>query len=125
VARMPVKFAAYTGCDIKINDRTDITPRILYMWQAKANELMPGILMYYTINDKGFKTLLGLDYRVKDAFIVSLGISDPTYSLRVSYDINTSYLKNYTGGRGAFEVSLIYRGKRNTHGENFRSERQY
>src|SRR5204863_2045216 len=53
--RMPIKFVGYGGIDIKIDDKTDITPRAMYMNQAKAHEFMLGMLLYYRINDDDVK----------------------------------------------------------------------
>jgi len=110
--RMPLKWIGHGGCDIKVNEDLDLTPRALYMLQAKAHELNVGLLAYYRISEKGSKIFGGIDYRIKDALIVNLGLKYDSYALRFSYDINTSYLKNYTNGRGAFEVSLIYSGEK-------------
>lgn len=114
--RIPIRFVGYGGCDIKLDDKMDITPRILYMNQSKAYDFTSGFLFYYRLNENNTKVLAGFDYRWKDACIISLGLKHPSYALRFSYDINTSYLKNYSNGRGAFEVSLIYVGKK---GESF------
>jgi len=111
-SRMPLRLVASGGCDIKINDKMDITPRVLYMNQAKASEIMAGFLFYYKLTENNTKIVAGFDYRVKDACIAALGIKHDNYAFRVSYDINTSYLKNYSNGRGAFEISLIYVGEK-------------
>ncbi|MDP1803468.1 MAG: PorP/SprF family type IX secretion system membrane protein [Bacteroidota bacterium] len=110
--QMPIKFIGYGGCEIKIDDKMDIIPRIFYANQAKANEFTGGLLFYYRINENNVKIMAGFDYRLKDAYNISLGLKHPSYALRFSYDINASYLKNYTNGRGALEVSLIYVGEK-------------
>ena len=109
--RMPIKFVGYGGCEIKIDEKLNVVPRIYYMNQAKAHEFSLGGLANYSLNDEQ-KVLVGFDYRWKDACIASFGWKNDTYSVRFSYDINTSYLKNYTNGRGAWELSLVYVGKK-------------
>jgi type IX secretion system PorP/SprF family membrane protein len=111
-SRTPIRFMTNAGCDINIDEKMDVTPRLLYMNQAKARELMAGFLFYYKISENNTKVLAGFDYRIKDACIISLGLKHESYAFRISYDINTSYLKNYTNGRGAFELSLIYIGEK-------------
>lgn len=112
VTRIPIRFVGYGGCDIEINDKMDINPRILYANQSRAYDFTTGFLFYYRLNENNTKIFGGFDYRWKDACIVSLGLKHPSYALRLSYDINTSYLKNYSNGRGAFEISLIYVGEK-------------
>jgi len=110
--RIPIKFLVNGGCDIKLNDKFDITPRFLYANQAKSNEINVGVLGYYKLSENNTKLLLGFDYRVKDAAIIHLGIKQETYFLRFSYDINGSYLNRYTKSRGAWEISLIFTGEK-------------
>jgi type IX secretion system PorP/SprF family membrane protein len=110
--RLPIKFMFNGGCDIKIDDKMDVTPRLLYMNQAKASEIMAGFLFYYKITENNTRVYAGFDYRYKDACIASLGLKHDSYQFRVSYDFNTSYLKNYSNGRGAFEISLICIGEK-------------
>ena len=112
MTRIPLKWVGYGGCEFKLDDKMDITPRILYMNQAKSYEFTSGFLFYYRINENSTKIFGGADYRWKDALFLSLGLKHESYQVRLSYDINTSYLKNYSNGRGAFEVSLIYVGEK-------------
>ena len=44
----------------------------------------------------------------KDAVIIELGVKYTKYTVRASYDINTSSLKAISNGRGGFEVSFTY-----------------
>jgi type IX secretion system PorP/SprF family membrane protein len=43
-----------------------------------------------------------------DALIALLGVQVQKFLINFSYDINVSSLNQYTNGRGAFEVSIIY-----------------
>ena len=90
----------------------DVTPRILFMSQAKAYEFTSGFLFYYRLNENQTKVFAGFDYRYKDACFISLGLKHESYQVRLSYHINTSYLKTFTRNRGAFEISLIYIGEK-------------
>jgi type IX secretion system PorP/SprF family membrane protein len=111
-AHMPMRLNINGGCDIDISDEFSMQPRFIYMRQQKANDLDLGALFFYKIKDAGIDPLAGIDYRVKDAVIVHVGVRKGQSYFRFSYDVNTSYLKNYTSGRGAWEFSLIYVGNR-------------
>lgn len=112
--KVPMRFIVDAGCDLKIDDKLKLTPTILYMNQAKASDLTIGVKGSYRIKDTKSDVLFGLDYRVKDALMLVVGIKqNEQHSFRISYDINTSYLHNYSGSRGAIEFSLILSGKKN------------
>ncbi|MBA3683063.1 MAG: PorP/SprF family type IX secretion system membrane protein [Bacteroidetes bacterium] len=110
ISRMPIKIRFYGGCDLKVNEEIDVTPRFLYLNQAKAYEITAGILASYLLKEQKIKLLFGSDYRYKDAVIINAGAKNDALSLRFSYDINSSYLNKYTNGRGAWEISLSYTG---------------
>lgn len=112
-SRIPIRFLVNGGCDIKINDKFDITPRFLYMNQARSSEINAGILAYYKITENDTKVMAGFDYRHKDAVILHLGVKQDNYYLRFSYDINTSYLNTFSKNRGAWEISLVLIGEKN------------
>ncbi|MBA3663097.1 MAG: PorP/SprF family type IX secretion system membrane protein [Bacteroidetes bacterium] len=111
-SHLPIKWVAFAGCEIKLDDKMDLVPRVLYMNQAKAYDFTSGFLFYYRLNENQTKVFGGFDYRWKDACIISVGLKHESYALRMSYDINTSYLKNYSRGRGAFEISFVYIGQK-------------
>ena len=107
--RLPFKISAYGGVDIKVNEKMDLTPRVLYMSQARASEFTAGMLFDYLVSENDVKVVAGIDYRVKDACILSIGLKQPYYyTARFSYDINTSGLNKYSNGRGAYELSMSY-----------------
>jgi type IX secretion system PorP/SprF family membrane protein len=108
--KLPMRFDISGGCDIDLNDRFTIVPKLLYMNQAKAHEFAAGLVAFYHMKDNNFQPMLGFDYRHQDAIAIEVGLKQDHHIFRVSYDINTSYLKNYTNGRGALEFSLILVG---------------
>jgi type IX secretion system PorP/SprF family membrane protein len=111
---VPMRFNMNAGCDFQVNDKLKLTPTILYMTQAKASDLNIGMMGYYRLKDTKSDVMIGLNYRVKDAVSLQVGIKqNEQHTFRISYDVNTSYLNNYTGGRGAIEFSLILSGKKN------------
>jgi type IX secretion system PorP/SprF family membrane protein len=115
--RLPIRWDIQAGCDFIISEKLKLTPTVLYMNQARASELNMGALSYLKLNDSKevrYDLIFGLNYRLKDAVIVQLGIKKDNIALRMSYDFNTSYLNNYTNGKGGFEMTLIIMGKKGT-----------
>ena len=110
-ARLPIRWVVHTDCKIVTGEKTFVTPKVLFMQQAKATELNAGFNFGYKINDD-FALVPGFYYRNKDAFVADIGIQFGKNTLRFSYDINTSYLSRFTGGRGAFEISLVMIGEK-------------
>ena len=108
--RMPLHYIFQAGADYKINDDIMIIPSLMYMRQAKASDFTIGCLGGYKLKETQYEILGGLNYRLKDAFIIQAGLKYEQHIFKLSYDINTSYLNNYTNGRGAFEMSLILTG---------------
>ncbi len=107
---LPMRFNAIANCDIFINDDVVITPNVLYMYQKKATELNTGVIATYRVAHSDYSLLGGAGYRHKDAVVVHLGMKQGNNTFRVSYDIVTSPLKNAGGGRGGFEMGVIYSG---------------
>ncbi|MBI4929430.1 MAG: PorP/SprF family type IX secretion system membrane protein [Bacteroidetes bacterium] len=108
--RMPMHFILQAGADYKINEDIKIIPSLLFMKQAKAYEFTIGSLGFYKMKETPYEIIGGLNYRWKDAFIIQAGMKYEQHIFKLSYDINTSYLNNYTNGRGAFEFSLVLTG---------------
>lgn len=115
-SKLPMRFNLQVGSDFIINKDWKVTPMILYMNQARAWECNIGALTYYKIkmekNNTNCDLIFGLNYRVKDAMLLQLGLRYENYNLRMSYDINTSYLKAYSKNRGGFELTLQVSGKK-------------
>jgi len=114
-SRLPMRFNLHGGCDITIDEKWRATPLFLYMNQAKAHELNLGALAHYKINDAKdvkYEVIFGLNWRVKDAVMLQAGVQKDNFILRMSYDINTSALKQYSNGRGGFELTLTVSGKK-------------
>lgn len=108
--RTPIRLTFHGGAEIRLDEKWSIKPALLFMMQAKAWELNIGMYGSYKIQESPYKLLFGLAYRVKDAAILHLGCQFRRHAIRLSYDFNTSYLNNYTGGRGGFEISMVYSG---------------
>ncbi|NQY08632.1 MAG: PorP/SprF family type IX secretion system membrane protein [Flavobacteriales bacterium] len=109
---LPMRFVLNVGSDLDIvKGKFKLTPSLLYMNQAKAQEIVINVLTVYHIKDTEFDFISGLGYRVWDAIIFNVGVKYADYVFRMSYDVNTSPLNEFSGGRGAWELSLVYSGK--------------
>ena len=108
--RTPMRVVLQAGADYQITKEISATPMLLYMSQGKARELLISAIGYYEIKDTKYDVLFGLGYRTRDAVIIQAGMKYINHVFAISYDINTSYLNNYTNGRGAFEFSLLLSG---------------
>lgn len=107
---LPLHLVVHAGTDIKIDEEWSVKPNFLFMHQRKAYEFNMGALGQYKINSTDYAVLAGVNYRWLDAVIAHVGFKYKSNVLRVSYDFNTSYLKNYTSGRGGLEFSLVFVG---------------
>ncbi len=111
---LPMRWNANAACDFHIADQFIITPNVLYMRQKKATEINAGLMVGYRIAKTNYYLLGGSSYRHKDGMIFQMGIKQGNSIFRVSYDMITSPLKNYGGGRGGFEMGVVYSGKLNS-----------
>ena len=108
ISRTPVRFVLHGGCYYYINDELTIFPQILYMNQAKSNELNVEVLGFYKITDTQYQPMVGVSWRNKDAMVFHVGLKYKNNIFRISYDSNISYLKYYSNGRAGLELSVIY-----------------
>ena len=108
--KLAIRWVTEIGADYKITEEISATPMILYMNQGKAHELNIGAIGFYHLKETKYDILGGLNYRVKDALIFQAGMKYDQHVITFSYDINTSYLNDYTNGRGAFEFSVLLTG---------------
>jgi type IX secretion system PorP/SprF family membrane protein len=106
--RMPIRYLIHGGSKIKINEVIKVDPSFLYMQQNNVHEINFGVTGDYYMLEQNTHLQLGTFYRYKDAFIIQTAVLYKEYTLRMSYDFNTSSLNAYTHGRGGFEISIIY-----------------
>lgn len=108
---MPVIHKAVLGIEHSFSPRFNVTPNILAAYQREVYQINGGMYFRYLFVEKESdlapgEILLGGWYRYGDAFIGIIGLSSNLYTLGFSYDLNTGGLRGYTGGKGAWEVSL-------------------
>jgi len=106
--RIPIRYLAHGGLKIKMNSLLNLEPSFLFMQQTNVREINVGSLADYFLVEQNTHVILGAYYRWQDAFILHLGLIYKEYTMRVSYDFNSSALSTYTHSRGAFEITLIY-----------------
>lgn len=111
------RITAHAGALIGIkNYHISVNPLFLFSKQGAAREVNLGTMIRYTIKEESkytkiFKETavsLGGYLRAGDAFIPALLLEYANYAAGISYDVNTSNLRDATKGNGGFEISLKY-----------------
>jgi len=90
-----------------------LRPAVLYQSQSTATELVAGNEFHLIVGDDEFRAVstavfLGGWIRSNDAMMITGGIEWKGLRLGLSYDYNTSSLKDASNGNGGFEISLRY-----------------
>lgn len=115
--QLKMRIAIHAQGQIGIeNTNLSIMPRFLYMLQGKQDEILPGLLLRYTLKEESHYTgfaraiylTVGGYYRTGDAAIAQLMLEVADLGMGFSYDINVSDLSAVTNSNGGFEVSLRY-----------------
>lgn len=109
--RVPMRYTGFANASIKLNDQWIINPNIYYSYQTGSSEFMGGLMAQYNLGQYGEQQLIGgAYYRPGDAAIGVVGLQWKDIRLTFSYDATTSNIKNFNGGNGAMEFSLIKLG---------------
>lgn len=109
--RLPLRYYVHGGLKININEKIQLLPKGIYMREVNASEYTATLLLHYYLKDDTY-LIFGPTYRSKDAGIIEAGIKKGQYTCRVSYDVNTSSLKEVSNHRGGFEISFTYIARR-------------
>ncbi|MBA3972061.1 MAG: PorP/SprF family type IX secretion system membrane protein, partial [Bacteroidetes bacterium] len=110
--KLPIRYYAHGGVKVNINAKIQLLPKFIYMKQINDQEMTATLLLHYFLQSSETYIIFGPTYRSKDAAIIEAGIKKGRYTARVSYDINTSKLKEVSNSRGGFEISLTYVARR-------------
>ena len=111
------EFIAHAGLNIGVKGTSlSLVPAVLYLQQGPLSEISAGGMVRHTIKEESKYTgllketavLLGAYYRVGDAIIPSFMFELSNFALGISYDVNTSFLKEASSGAGGFEISFRY-----------------
>lgn len=126
----PSLIRAHAGIEFHLSPKVNFSPSFLYAKQAELNQLNLGAYITYKMFDSPFGFLgqsdiiLGGYYRLNDAGILSLGISNPSFTAGFSYDANTGDIRNYTTNfRGAYELSFAFRAIKDKRRKRFDTPR--
>lgn len=96
---------------VKLNNSIIISPGIYYSRQASATELTGGMHLNYNIANEGDQQLiLGIYWRLNDAYIPAVGYQWRNFKFMFSYDATNTPLKYFNNGRGATEMYMQYDG---------------
>lgn len=104
--KLPLRLVVHGDLRFSLGNSIALEPKILYQNQAKASELVGGLLLDLKITQKA-SFYLGGEYRLADAGIAIVGLRIADWDVGVSYDFNVSNLKAASEGRGALEFSLL------------------
>ena len=119
---LPMKLTFNSEVIFPVNDRVDLMPCLLYSYTPGAHEFLPGCVGDYSLkkNATPVKKLYAVTmFRLNptrniDAFILGGGVEFLKFNLGITYDLNISPLSTVANFNGAFEMSLIYTGKKRT-----------
>ncbi len=111
------KFIVHGSAVIGIaSTKYEFLPSAILFKQGAAFELNMGAMLRckikgeskYTGNVEAMAISFGAQYRLGDALIPMAMFEYSNYALGVSYDVNTSTLKQGTGSKGGLEISLRF-----------------
>ncbi len=104
---------------LRMSDVWTIDPSAYFTTQTGATELVFGSLAKAGLNssaksDANTYVIFGAFYRLNEAVVGAVGMEWSGLQVMASYDVTVSALGPYTGGYGAAEVSLVYKGLYNS-----------
>lgn len=114
-SRLPMLFKYHGNIEFNITRHYTFHPAILYVRQNQFQQINAGGYLSYLMGHEGESALkmteltFGVWYRVGDALIYSIGLSNQAYSIGFSYDVNNSSLQRFTNNRGAYEITFTFR----------------
>jgi len=111
--KLPIRYYVHGGVKVNVNEKIQLLPKFIYMKQINDQEFTATLLLHYFLKNSDSYLIFGPTYRNKDAAIIEAGLKKGSYTARVSYDINTSSLKQVSNHRGGFEISLTYVARTN------------
>jgi len=113
-SKLPLRWMGSIGARIEINRQLALDPAVIYQRQREAQQFLINAIASYSFQSTPYQFIGGLGYRTGDAAIIYAGIRHNANIFRISYDINTSALSDYSKNRGALEFTVIYRPGRRT-----------
>ncbi len=110
-SKLPMLNKFHGGIEYSISPKFNLSPNVYFAQQSNVNQVNLGMYVNYGFGNPDSKLvpselILGAWYRLRDAYIFSIGLACDSYSLGFSYDINNSSLRSASNGKGAYEISL-------------------
>ncbi len=105
------KWVMSAGLRTGISDNSYLTVEADYNRQSTFSSTIIGVLIARKlgdIEDPKYIFHIGTYYRLADAVIPVIKLEAKPISVSLSYDANTSQLRNASSGRGGFELSLAF-----------------
>jgi hypothetical protein len=108
-----MRYTAQIGAVARVSERLRLMPALLYQSQMAATELVAGNEFNYSLSNPNYESVatgvfVGIYYRNNDAIMGTAGLDWKGFRFGVSYDYNTSSLKEASNGNGGFEISIRY-----------------
>lgn len=107
--KMKIRYTLHGGIRLAVSETMSLTPHVLYLRQNNAEEKMIGTYAQLKAA-AATDLLLGVNYRLKDAFAIQAGFNYNNMVVSASYDINTSDLGKMARGANSFEIALTFTG---------------
>ncbi|MCS6824017.1 MAG: PorP/SprF family type IX secretion system membrane protein [Cytophagaceae bacterium] len=113
-SNLPILHKAHLGFEKTLGTaHINLSPNLLLVKQNEYTQINAGGYVTFMIGEPESEVsatprdiIVGGWYRLNDSFIATFGIASRVYVLGISYDLNTSNLKTYTNGKGAWEISV-------------------
>lgn len=105
-----MRWSCSGGVVVTVTDQLRLTPQALFMAQGKDREINAGLNGEFNLGGSAYNLLFGGACRLNDAVITHLGVKHRNNVYRMSYDVNTSGLQEFTNKKGAIEFSIQYYG---------------
>lgn len=104
-SKPPMRVNFHAGATYVLTEKIDVRPQILYMNQAKTDELNLGLLMHYKQKAEN-EPIIGVNWIVQKAAVFQIGMKLKATTFRFSYSVAINELSRYSN-RG-LEISLVY-----------------
>ncbi len=109
--KIPRRYVGHAGLDIRLGakQKFGLLPSVIYMNQAKAQEINAGLALGLYFSEK-VALYLGGYYRIlESAPIAYMGIEFSGFKIGASYDFLTNDIQDVASGfNGSYELSLTY-----------------
>jgi type IX secretion system PorP/SprF family membrane protein len=106
------RYIGFLNASLKVADNVIINPNVYYTRQSGAQEAVMGTWAAYNLSGEGgdYQVLGGLYYRWNDALIPLIGYQLKQWQIMFTYDVTTSSFNAADSRRGAYEISVVFRG---------------